>query len=53
MINNVKKALKFTHALLYANDTRITVTGQNLRPMSIKIKKDLQTLGQWLIKNKL
>ena len=37
MINDFKK-LKSSHVLLYAYDTTIMVTGQNLRFMSIKIK---------------
>ena len=53
MINNLNKALKFTHALLYADDTTIIFTGQNLRFMKIKINKDLEALSQWLINNKL
>ena len=53
MINDLKKALKFTHALLYANDTTIIVTGQNFRFMSIKINKDLEALSQWLIDKKV
>ena len=40
MINDLNKALKFTHTLLYADDTTIIVTGQNLRFMIIKINKD-------------
>ena len=53
MINDLNKALKFAHALLYADDTTIIVTGQNLRFRSIKIKKDFEALRQWLIDNKL
>ena len=41
MINYLNKALKFTLALLYADDTTIIVIGQNLRFISIKINKDL------------
>ena len=46
MINELNKALKFTHALLYADDKIIIVTGQNLRIMGIKINKDLEALSQ-------
>ena len=53
MIGDLNKALKFTHELLYANDTTIIVTDQNLRFMSIKINKDLEALSQWLIDKKL
>ena len=53
MINNLNKALKFMHVLLYADDTTIKGTGQNLRFMSVKINKDLEALSQWLIDNKL
>ena len=38
MINDLNKALKFTHGHLHADDTTIIVTGKNLRFMSIKIK---------------
>ena len=38
---------------LYADDTNIIATGQNLRFQSIKINKDLETLSQWLIDTKL
>ena len=44
MISHLIKALKFTHELLYADDTTIIVTGQNLRFQNIQIKKDLETL---------
>ena len=53
MINDLNKALKITHALLYADDPTIIVTGKNIRFMSIKINKDLEALSQWLIDNKL
>ena len=53
MINDLNKALKFTCALLCADDITIIVTGQNLRFMSIKLNRDLQTLSQWFIDNKL
>ena len=53
MINGLNKALKFTHALLYADYITIIVIGQNLRFVSIKIYKDLEALSQWLIDNKL
>ena len=46
MINNLNKALKFTHGLLYADDTTIVVNCQNLRFMSIKMNKDLEALSQ-------
>ena len=52
-INDLNKALKFTHALLYTDDTTIIVSGQYLRFLSIKINKDLEALSQWLIDNKL
>ena len=48
-----KSTLNYTHALLYADDTTIIVTGQNLRFMSIEINKDLEALCQWFIDNKL
>ena len=38
MINDLNKVLKFTHGLLYADNTTIIVTGKNLRFTSIKIK---------------
>ena len=53
MINDSNKALKFTHTLSYGDNTRRIVTGQNLRFMSIKINKDLEALGEWLIDHKL
>ena len=49
----IKQSIKNTHALLYADDTTILVTGQILRFMSIKINKDLEALSQRLIDNKL
>ena len=39
MINDLHKALKFTHVLEYANDTATIVTSQNLRSITIKINK--------------
>ena len=44
MINDLNKVLKFTHGLLYADDTTVIVTGQDLRFMSIKMNEDLETL---------
>ena len=52
-INDVNKSLKFSHALLYADDTTITETGQNLKFMCPKINKDLEALSKWFIVNKL
>ena len=49
-LNDLDKALKFTHVLLYADNTKIIVTGQNL---SMKINKDLEDLSQWLMDSKL
>ena len=46
IINDLNKALKCTHALLYTDDTTIIYTGQNLSLMSIKINKDLEALSQ-------
>ena len=43
---DLNKVLKFTHAPLYAGDTTIIVTGKNLRFMSIKVNKDLETPNQ-------
>ena len=53
MINDLNKALKFNNGFLYVGNTKIVVTGQNLQSVSIKVNKDLQTLSQWLIDNKL
>ena len=44
MINDLNKASKFIHALLYAGYTTTVVTGQNLRFMSMKINKVVETL---------
>ena len=52
MITDLNKALKFTHALLYAHDTIKIVAGQICTFMSIKLNEDLETLSQWLIDNK-
>ena len=53
MINDLNKALKFPYPLLYADDAMVIVTGQNLISMSIIINKDLETLSELLIDNKL
>ena len=46
-MNDLNKKLKFTHALLYSDDTTILATGQNLKCMSNKINKDLGTPSLW------
>ena len=46
IISDLNKAWKFTQGLLYADNTTIIVTGQNLRHMNIKISKDLKTWSQ-------
>ena len=47
MINDLKKALKFTHGLLYADDKTIIVTSPEFKIYEYK-NKDLKTLSQQL-----
>ena len=39
MINNLNKSIEHTRVLVYADDTTIIVTVQNLKFMSININK--------------
>ena len=53
IINDLHKSLKWSSAILYADDTTIYVVGSNLKFLVQKINADLASLSQWLQANKL
>ena len=52
-INNLRKCLKFTQCILYADDTTIYLIGNNLRFLCTKVQYDLDAIFDWLNANKL
>ena len=50
-INYIFKSLKFTTAVLYADDTTLYVSGNSLKFLKLKMQQDLHTLAEWLKRN--
>ena len=53
MINDLHKCLKWSLAILYADDTTIIAKGRNLKYLRLKMQRDLDSLSNWLRTNKL
>ena len=52
-INDLKSSLKFSDAILYADDTTVFLIGRNLRALKAKVQSDLNALSRWLSTNML
>jgi len=51
--NDMPKCLKFSRAVMFADDTTIYVTGRNVRFLYRKINEDLKKITQWFKDNSL
>jgi hypothetical protein len=52
-INDIIKYVKFSKVSLFANDTLLSISGDNVEEVMGNINKDLQLLSKWLNYNKL
>ena len=52
-IDDLRKCLKHTGAILYADDTTIYAFGRNIRALKSKLQRDLNNVSMWLKSNKL
>ena len=52
-VNDLDKCQKFSKAILYADDTTIYVSGENLDEIKQEIEYDLNILSDWFMTNKL
>ena len=53
LINDVKKCLKYSSCILFADDTTIYVIGKNLKCLKAKLQHDITALENWLDSNAL
>lgn len=53
LVNDMPKVLKFCKCIMFADDTTIYVSGNNLKFMQRKLNQDLQNLMKWLKSNSL
>ena len=53
LANDLPKCLKFCNSVIYADDTTVFVTGNNLRFLYRKLNEDLLRLVQWFQNNSL
>ena len=53
LTNDMPKCLKFTRAVMFADDTTIYATGSNVRFLYRKINEDLNKITQWFKNNSL
>ena len=53
LINDLKSSLKYSIAILYADDTTIMLSGRNLKFLKVKFQHDLDSLSVWLKANRL
>ena len=53
LINDLKNSLKYSSAILYADDTTILLCGRNIKFILTKLQNDLDNLSMWLRSNKL
>ena len=51
--NDMPKCLKFSRAVMFADDTTIYATGNNVRFLYTKINEDLKKVTQWFKNNSL
>ena len=52
-INDLPNCLKTTTASMFADDTNLTVSGDTITSIEIKLNNDLENIHQWLLANKL
>ena len=53
LINNMKNCLKYSNAILYADDTTLYILGRNCYFLQQKAQSDLNSLSMWLKSNYL
>lgn len=53
MLNDIKKSLKLSDCILFADDTTILVQGRNLKFLYTKMQRELDTLSIWFSDNGL
>ena len=53
VINDLYRSLKYSTAILYADDTTLIISGTNLHFMKMKLQADLNGLSIWLKLNRL
>ena len=52
-INDMRACLRYSKAILYADDTTIYAIGRNLRALKAKVQADINSFSVWLTANKL
>ena len=52
-IDDLRKSLRFSSAILYADDTTIIIIGSKIAYLTKKLQHDLNSLSMWLRTNKL
>ena len=52
-INSIRTCLRFSSAILYADDTTIYAFGRNIKALKSKIQTDLNHISMWLRSNRL
>ena len=52
-INDLRKSLRYSDCILFADDTTIYIIGKNLRFLKTKLQADVDMLSEWLLSNRL
>lgn len=53
MLNDMRRSLKLSHSILFADDTTIYVQGTNVEFLFVKMQRELDLIRQWLLDNGL